>query len=74
MEPRVSKPTPFAGNGSVKSWTVQMDNYVRDIDQSIALNIALVYMSAETPTSPALYTKTVKKEMWLRGGKGFEKL
>ena len=45
MKPRINKPTPFTGKGSVKSWTVQMDNYVRDIDQSTAFNIALSYLS-----------------------------
>ena len=44
-KPCINKPTSFNGKGSIKSWTVQMNNYIRGLDESTAFNIALSYLS-----------------------------
>lgn len=43
--PKTNKPSPFTGKGSVRSWCVQMDNYLQGTEGTTAMSIALSYLS-----------------------------
>jgi len=46
MQPKVNKPTPYTGKGSIISWTTHLDNYLRGSSEEMAFSIAVSYLSS----------------------------
>lgn len=57
-KPRINKPQSFNGKGSITSWTIQMDNYVRGTDDQTSLSIALSYLSGNAHEWWIVFQKT----------------